>query len=231
MFEPIIDTKEINRLLAEGVKTLAPTILWTLNQEQTVQTYLNLFNPDEGFFRVWKPADLDPKNFENVKECFFNLSLVRANLFFKSTLTSFVPEGIHFVKPEKIFKVQRRSYFRLPISDRISLKIKFEDPIFPESHMSKDVLDMSAGGLSFLVSDQEEALFEPGLILKKLEFDLNEKKIKCEGEVRYFKVFPINSRTPGVKIGIKFHHMKPEDSQIIATFVFKESRKFFSRLL
>ena len=236
-FDSITDIDEIDRFLKEGVKTLSAVLFWTHHQELSVSSYLNHFHDQDRTFCIWKPKDFDPKDFQqslggsSAQECYFNLALMSSSLFFRTDFLGLKKDELNFKAPKKIFKVQRRSYFRLPLAALGEIRVRFQDPFFPESSVVKKILDLSAGGLSFLASDQEEALFYPGMELKKMTFTIQGREMTCDAEVRHFKVMPVKSDFPGVKVGVRFLNLNSSDSQLIASYVFEESRKYLSRYL
>ncbi len=218
-------------LLNEGLKTSAPLFLWTENQKQVLQTRLHHLSEEDKTFQAVKPKDTDPDDFKKVIDCYFNLTLNRANLFFKSPLVGISGDGLNFKIPEKIFKVQRRNFFRIQTKEVALMEVSFIHPHALSTKVVKNLIDLGEGGLSFLVSDEEETLFQVGMILKEVSFNLTGKKISCDGEVRQVQTFSVHSHYRGVKIGIRFQHLKAAMAQQIAAFIFGESRKYLTKFL
>jgi len=237
-FQPVEDPQEAIRLLKEGAKTMASAMVWSKDQKHVVHTHLTLFSDVDRILYAWSPKGFDPSQFMDQlaqvgsDDCFFSLSLSRANLFFKSRFLGVDGGGIKFSIPAKIYKVQRRKDMRFTIPDGHVIRVDFNDPMLPDRMVSHKILDLSASGLAFLVEDAAEAAqYQTGLILKAMTFTIKSKTISVEGEVRHSRPMGPDSKVKGVKVGVLFKNMRGADNQVIASFVFEESRKFLSRFM
>ena len=167
-FEPINDPEEAKKLLREGAKSFASAMIWTKDQKQIVKTSMSLYSEAARALRAAIPAEFDVKGFKaelsqsGSADCFFSVSLSGANIFFKSRMNSVDETGFQFDIPEQVFKVQRRGDVRLSIPGDYALKVDFQDPQFHDKVMTKKVLDISAGGLSFLITTEEQSIFHDG---------------------------------------------------------------------
>lgn len=236
-FEPVGSPEEMLRFLTEGAKTLASAMIWTENQEIVIQTHLTMMSQTDKVFYAWLPQQLDLKNFietldkKGTRDCFFSLSLKNANLFFKTRFKENDTVGLKFEIPIQVFKVQRRSNFRFKIPEGHVLKVEFPDPLFPETVLSKKVFDISAGGISFITYEKDTPIYQQGLVIEDFRFTLKTKLINTGVEIRHAKTFPANSMEQGLKVGVVFKNMSDEQVQWIASYVFEESRKYFSRFI
>lgn len=234
----ITNLQEALSTLKQGAKFFSNAMFWTKGQEAVYHSHLSLFSEVDRVFYVSVPAkDFESQSFKDALskqksyDLYFSVSLTHANIFFRARYIGYDAGGLKFELPEKIFKVQRRKDVRFTIRDGHLLKIKFKDPIFPETEVEKKAFDISAGGLSIIVSPEEEVLFQPGLTLKGLRFTIQNRSIECEGEVRHSLPLPKSNRPPGVKVGILFRSIRAGDAQHIATYIFEESRKYYSRFM
>lgn len=236
-FTPVDSDEEGLTLIREGVKSFSATVIWTKEQETVVKTYLTAHLEDAREILAWIPKKLDIRAFEKHliqigdKTLFFSISLPRANVFFKAEYIGHEQGAFRFKYPDKIFKVQRRKSFRLPIPDGYIVFVEFDDALGGPFRSKKKVIDISAGGLSFIAGIEEEAFFKEGQMLRNLTVKVRNKEIKCTGQVRHARLLPISSRIQGVKVGIQFEHIRPGDAQHIAGYVFEESRKYFSKFM
>jgi c-di-GMP-binding flagellar brake protein YcgR len=240
-FEPVTSASEALGLVREGAKTLSSATLWTKNQERVVNTHLSVYSESTDSFYCWTPKDLDPKIFmdEIAKiahkggetDIFFSVSLQRANIFFKTKFMDFDQAGLRFKLPTKVYKVQRRKELRFPIPDSISLKVEFNDPLSPGSRSSRKVGDISAGGMSFLINEDELPMFPTGLKLEDFSFTIRSRKITVAAEIRHSRKIPGINHARNAIVGVLFKDIRPGDSQHIAGYVFEESRKYFSRFI
>lgn len=235
-FQPV-EALEAKNFIWEAAKTFASTMIWTREQRHTINTHLTVFNQTDQEIFAWIPQNFDAAGFMadlakiNQKECYFSISLGRANIFFRTQFLEYDEGGLKFKAPEKVFKVQRRKDNRFPIPDGHVLKIEFQDPLFPESRMIKKVIDLSASGLAFCIENHEASFFVNYTVIKDLLMTISGTKIKCNAEIRHIKAIPSGQRISGTKVGIRFLNISNSDIQTIAAFVFEESRKFYSKYL
>ncbi len=236
-FEPIKSAAEAKKLLKEAAKTFSSTIIWTKNQKHIINTHLTLYSETDQVIYTWTPKGFDPEKLlvdlhkMDAFECYFSVSLPQANVFFKCKLKGHDKGGMKFSIPEKLFKVQRRQDVRYTIPDTHVMKINFQDPIFPESILTKKVIDLSAGGIAFHATEVEKSMLHVNLVLKDMNITIHTKELKFEGEIRH--VQPISEDDPkkGIKVGIMFQKIKPQDTQTIAQYVFEETRKYYSKFM
>ena len=99
--------------------------------------------------------------------------------------------------------------------------IELQDPSFPGQKLSKKIYDISAGGLSFIVTDNGAPLFPAGIQLKSIFFSIGSRKIIADGEVRHTRAQPAESAQPGHKVGVIFTRIGAGDQAWIAAYVFE----------
>ena len=236
-FEPIEDRDEALRLLREGARTASTAMIWTTDQEQVVNTMLNHYSAEDKSVYFWVPKELDPREFMDAlakkknPECFFSVSLLHANIFFRTRLIGVGSIGLQFALPEKIFKVQRRKDLRIPIPDGYAMKAEFDDPHYKDERIVRKVIDISAGGTAIMVSENEEPIYQPGVILRGFTFTVRGRKIVVDVEVRHLRKLTKYPKNKATKVGVQFMNIRPGDAQHIAGYVFEECRKYFTRFL
>ncbi len=212
-------------------------MIWTKNQERVINTHLSVYSDSGKYFYCWAPKEFDPGLFNDElkqsgeRDCYFSISLMRANIFFRAKYLGFDHAGLQFGLPEKVFKVQRRKDLRFPIPDGHVLKVDFSDPLTPGKPITKKCMDISASGMAFLVEEEEAPLFPVGLMLENMTFNVRGRDITVVAEIRNTRPTRADSRKKGVVVGVVFKNMRAADSQHIAAYVFEESRKYFSRFI
>lgn len=238
-FEPIDDSKEIEKFLWEAGKTLAQAYIWVPSDpELSHRSYCLSVEVDPKRMTFWVSTDFDIKPWINYwatqtrsqQFALFNLSLSRATLFFRAKFIGHDAAGLIFEIPGKVFKVQRRKDVRLPIPDGYTVRVEFQRPGSKRLDSPK-LIDVSAGGLAFAIPEGDQQLYPPGTILQKVRFILRGREFKVDCEVRHSHTLSRDSRTPGYKIGVIFKDIKAGDSQALASYVFEESRKLFARIM
>jgi hypothetical protein len=236
-FKPVDDPAEARKLLKEASRNLAPAMIWAKEQKHVVSTQMSVYQEQERVLYASIPSDVDPDGFRKQldalgsHDCFFSVSLARANIFFKAKLLGHDAGGFRFSAPDLVYKVQRRKDARLFVPFGRVIRVEMSDPTFPDQKLSKKIFDISAGGLSFVVSDSEAPLFPAGVRLKSMFFSIGSRKIIADGEVRHIRPQPPDSANPGHKVGVLFTRIGQGDQQWISAFVFEESRKLVSKIL
>lgn len=212
-------------------------MIWTRDQAHVINTNGNVYSDVDQILYFWIPKGFDPAEFmvhlgkSGTQECYFSISLLRANIFFKTEFLGFDKGGLKFRMPFKVFKVQRRKDLRFEIPDGYVLRLNYRDPLYPEKQLHRKILDLSASGMAILCEKTEQNVYLPGTPIKDILFTLRDRKIICDGEVRYAKMIPPNQRHSGLKVGIKLDRLRPGDAELIETYVMEESRKFFVRFV
>jgi hypothetical protein len=232
-FQPIEDPREASQYLVEAAKTAASTLIWTKNQEKVINSRIALVSDVDRLIYAWVPQDFDMPQFmdelaqKKETDCFFSVSLSRANIFFKTRFKNYDPAGLKFALPTTIYKVQRRKDARFQIPDSYVVPLEFEDPLAGGKNQKRKIADISASGLSFTVEEKEAPVFQEGLVLKKLKFSIRSRMVSVEAEIRNRRqITPALSR-----VGVVFKNISESDRNHIAAYVFEENRKFFSRFL
>ena len=233
-FQAVDDPVEAKTFLKDAAKAVAPLMIWTKDQTHILNTHFLVLSEEEKIFYSAIPSDFDARKFaddliqKKSADCFFSMSLPTASLFFTAKFLGTSSGGLKFQIPAKIFKVQRRANFRLPIPNGYVVKAEFKDPLFPERSFSKKAIDISVGGLSLAITEAEAEQFTLGQEIPNVEIFLKTRKFKCTAVVRYTAALPGGG---GGKLGLQFLQINPADAQHIASYVMEESRKFLMNAL
>lgn len=229
-FIPVTNVKEAVLLLKDGAGTASLT-LWTKNQDFLLETRLTTVKDDIIYTWFSSPDTIQQLEKSIAKvgspECFFNMQLKRASVFFKTIYAGSDHESLKFLFPQKIYKVQRRKDFRMPIRPGHVLYVDFDDPLAPGSRLKYKLIDLSAGGISFGVPPQEEALFEVGGKLRNLDITIKGVPVSVDGIIRHKKAIQSLFEKELFKIGVQFSRVSPRDEDRIAAYVLEEGRKYF----
>ena len=235
-FIPIENAAESLRLLKEGAVSASPTTLWTQGQEVLVKSRLSHWSDTEKALYAWIPDEAVAEKFDSFQKnngnpfCFLNISLPQASLFIKAEYLGKDKGGFRFSQPDTVYKVQRRQHQRIPILDTIAIKVEFRDPTLPDQRVSRRVVDLSRGGLSFFALADEAAGIQPGQRFEGVTFKIDGHEIKVNAEVRHKKPATNAARTQGFKIGLSFSGISMSEADRIADFVDSETRKYFTSI-
>lgn len=216
--------------------TSAPVTIWTRGQEILLKSRLSHWSDAENILYSRVPEDASSPTLDSVlgdseyRECFINISLQHSSLFCRVQYLGKDKGGLRFATPETVFKVQRRQHQRVPIHDAMGLQVEYNDPMSPGQWISRKVVDLSRGGLSFFASAEEAAGIQLGQRWKNVALSVDGRKITVNTEVRHKKAMTGAAQTAGFKIGLSFSGISVSDADHIADYVEGETRKYFSKL-
>ncbi|MBO8159369.1 flagellar brake domain-containing protein [Thermosyntropha sp.] len=123
-------------------------------------------------------------------------------------------------KPDKIVKIQRRSYVRIPVS----IPVFYRAIPDGQDYEPGQTVDISAGGTLFL----SKSKLEPG---QKLELELNlpnRPKIICQAEVKRY-IPPEVSGAGNYKIAVEFKDISENQRDQIFNFIFEKQREWIKK--
>jgi hypothetical protein len=160
-----------------------------------------------------------------------NIFLPNDLALFQSKIKVFENGLVTLSMPEMIAQVDRRKFMRLPVDDGIDCSIKF----FKQSHLQqrniqsfdRKCFDVSAGGLSFIVSKAEEKFFKSGDFILGLELKIDGIVNTMSAQVVNILDIEPNERNKliykGSKICLRFTQIDQKAQKFIQDFVFKNS--------
>lgn len=131
--------------------------------------------------------------------------------------------------PEMMAQIDRRKHFRLFIQEGISTAVQFykenHGPKIVKQMFKKECFDISAGGLSFVVSKMESAYFRVGDRVKDITLVIDQKQFNIKAEViNIFDIDPDsrnNLNYKAQKICFKYVALDKYIAKQIDDFVFK----------
>lgn len=173
-----------------------------------------------------------------------NIFLPEELVLFQSKLKHFDSSGDVILEiPEMIAQVDRRKNLRLTIPDWLSVKARFvkktksktgSNQLFKRDkgeekgqQLEKECFDISAGGLSFIVSRAESKLYSAGESIEGIQLLFKEREVHVAGTVvNILDVEPNGGNGlhyRGRKICVNFNHVEKEDRIFLENFVFRHA--------
>lgn len=234
-FQPIDRPEELVEIINEFLSGQASAMLWTKDREDSFHTMISSVSPTQGLLYVFTPADFKKEQFlrsvaDTGGECFFSVSVSKANVFFKTKyLNKEDQAGLLFQFPKQLFKAQRRKEMRFSLPLDPPTAVQFEDPLNPGSMIRKTLLDVSAGGIAFVVDENDSALFFAGLKLRATQFAVGAKTLQTGmAEVRHSMPLPIDAKLQGFKVGAQFIEIPEAEAEWIRAYAFEQNKKAFT---
>ncbi|MBL7714905.1 MAG: PilZ domain-containing protein [Bdellovibrionales bacterium] len=237
-FEAVKSAEEIQSFWDEALRTQASVLVWTRDQDEVVRSHLTVIRENKKQLFVHRPAQMNVADFTaklaatGTPLCYFSISLARANVFFRAPFVNADAAELKFEYPEAVFKVQRRQDMRLKVNELLKLNVEFQDPTNASNWIKRRIVDLSAGGLSFVAPTEEANRLPVGLKLEEMRFMIEGQSITCHGQVK--SVRPSRDKPKKGEefmVGVNFTGLPAAKNQVIARFVFNETRKIFSSLL
>lgn len=151
-------------------------------------------------------------------------------VLFQTEVKHIEPAGDIRIKiPEMIAQVDRRKDLRLFVENGINIELQF----FKQNHgqkiatqqFKKGCFDISAGGLSFVISKTEKKFFKDGDIIKSIKLNLDNKDIELDSQIINILEVEPNAQNDlhyrGWKVCVKYLNLKKEIKKVIEEFVFR----------
>ena len=127
--------------------------------------------------------------------------------------------------PAFVAQIERRKWLRLTADVSHRLKVQFCKTVMtpkPVNHfLSKLLLDLGAGGLSFVVSKAESKFFIAGEMVKNMELLIGDVKYTLQGEI--LRVSEMGEHKKW-KVSVRFDTIGKKEQESIAKFVFEHIR-------
>lgn len=148
-------------------------------------------------------------------------------VLFQSDIKVYEASGDLVIKlPKMIAQIDRRKDMRLFLNDHCHAQTKFMKLNGHSNQLfDKSCFDISAGGLSFIVSKPESKFFSQGDLIKPMRIMVENKEVMALARVvNIFDVEPdahngLHYR--GKKICVNFEQIDPMAKKLLADFVFR----------
>lgn len=155
-----------------------------------------------------------------------NFFLPSSSLLFQSSLKHVAPSGqVTVAFPSFVAQVERRKWLRLRCADRSDLRLQFSKPIpspVPSKQFfAKPLQDLSAGGLSFLITRAEAKFFIAGEKIKNLEVIVKQEKLILVGQILRVQEPAATSPQKLLKVTVAFDSVQKKEQDFLSRFVFE----------
>lgn len=159
-----------------------------------------------------------------------NFFLPASSLLFQSPLKQADARGqVTLAFPSFLAQVERRKWLRMRCTGQSGVRTQFSKTIHApapsKQFYGKPLYDLSAGGLTFLVSRQESKFFIPGEKIRNLEVLVRNEKIVVTGDVLRVQELPASEPSGSggklLKVTIAFEAVQKRDQEFLARYVFE----------
>lgn len=183
---------------------------------------------------------LDAFKSQGTPEIMASFSIDTTNFFLKTRYVGMPhPNVFQLELPQQIYKMQRRSYVRIPFTRTTAPKLTILDPrrsmdakdtLTPKDYLHFRILDVSIGGLAIAAPVESKDIFNVGAKFHDMRFKIKGAELMADGAVIHvFETFS-DQKKPMIQIGIQFIHLQQRYEKLIAQFALDESRRLFSSL-
>lgn len=234
LFQPISESKQINKAFDQASKKKVIFTLWLKNQKVKFETTIS------EYVAVWKklsfqfPVTMHEQKFreavqsQHSNEIFGSAIIDQQPVFFQTFINGQIHDRTLDVDiPTKLFKLQRRNTLRVPVRKGIKISVNLTVKGKPNSDYT--VVDVSVGGIGIEIAEEAIELFPTGTKVSSIEFKIKDSVINTSGEVRHVKTEA--SATKGKKrtrAGISFTKLSEAQEKILVQHVLDESRRVFT---
>ncbi len=228
---PIKSSDQIFEMINNARNKNSTLLVWRLGGDNkiTTQVHIKLIRKSRREMELLPGIEINKlkkiiAGRENV-----NFYLPDEAILFQSNIKGFDDKmNLRVSLPEMVAQVDRRKQLRLFMDDTTSFNIQFKKSY--QQHrthtqaFSKNCYDLSAGGLSFIVSKMEQKFFKPNddFLVK-----MNVENREIEVNVKIINIIPIEPNSnnklvySGAKICTQFQNLSPDVKNLLQIFVLK----------
>jgi c-di-GMP-binding flagellar brake protein YcgR len=159
-----------------------------------------------------------------------NFFLPKSSLLFQCSVKQMDNDGkLHLQFPKFIAQVERRNNLRMEAIDHPKLRVQFcKTVIAPKSvkqFYGKGLFDLSAGGVTFLITKAESRHFLEGEKLKNVELIIIDQKIVLSASIlrvqELNEIETLKHPYKTWKVTLRFDSIQKKDQDLLTKFVFE----------
>lgn len=228
-FKKIHDAKLIGHQLLAAKEKQETVFIWRIVGDKKIlaPVRLDLIKRSQGEI-VISHIDGQEELFHHVLGSCDNINffLPQSSLLFQCKFKQSESDGnVTLGYPSFIAQVERRKWLRVSGEVNQRLRIQFckvvNTPKPVNQFLSKGLLDLGAGGLSFSVSKAEAKFFIAGETVKNIEILIGDTKYTVTGEI--LRVSEVAAQKIW-KVSVRFAAIGKKEQEDIAKFVFENIR-------
>jgi hypothetical protein len=228
-FKKIHDAKQIGHQLLAAKERQETVFIWRIVGDKKILAPVRLEVIKRSQLElVIRPKDGNEESFHQVLgSCDqVNFYLPQSSLLFQSKFKQPHADGsVTLSYPAFVAQVERRKWLRINAEPSHNLKIQFCKTVLTpkpvNQFMVKPLLDLGAGGVSFIVTRAESKFFIAGEFVKNMEILIGNVKYTVYGEI--LRVSEIGAKKAW-KVSVRFAAADKKEQEAIAKFVFEQLR-------
>jgi c-di-GMP-binding flagellar brake protein YcgR len=222
-----VDPSELAEVFAKAISDEMEIKIWEQGKsEKEVETFVGKdFTPETRVLEVAMAGGLLSKLSSSKltdKEVFIKVGSDKFQ-FFSTTILEYDKDSKKYFLPitRSVFKTQQRSNYRLQKGPHIRIQFRIDDDTLQEG------LDISAGGTSFIVSEEEGPRYVKDHIFKDCKLGLNNDKFNIPS-AKVAGTWPVkdsNDQPTGeLKVGIAFGDITDDTEEALFKSINGEAR-------
>lgn len=211
-----------------------PIVGWRIvaGKKVTVDLYIRVIRKFRNEFIIRPSKDSGQKILSDLVAGSENINLFLPTdlVLCQSLVKKIDPNGDITVSiPEMIAQIDRRKHLRLFRESGVNIGVDFKKDLGTHTervqYFNKDCFDISAGGLSFILSRTESKYFQKDNMIDSMILNLDGKKTKIDGKVvNIFDIEPDDQNGliyKSKKVCIQFSDPTVKQQKVINDYVFK----------
>ncbi len=209
-----------------------PATLWTKGQQLLCKTWLKSADQQgESIVYLAFPADPELQKFydecesKGIDRIFLRLNLPSDAYFLLIEPRRATRDRLMFRVMDRIYRLQRRRTFRLPLPENWLVRGKWKGKEFK-------ILDLSTGGMRAMgLSEDAADGLTPGQRLEGFEFKLKGRVYTVDVEVRHQMQVSSSRYRKSTKLGLMFTRISEDDRALMSAQLLEEYRKYYGRAM
>lgn len=228
-FKKIHDAKQIGHQLLAAKERQETVFIWRIVGDKKILAPVRLELIKRSQLElVIRPKDGEEELFHQVLgSCEqINFFMPQSCLLFQCKFKQPESDGsVTLAYPSFVAQVERRKWLRLTANVNHRLKTQFCKTVMTpkpvNQFLSKTLLDLGAGGMSFVVSKAESKFFIAGEMVKNMELLVGDIKYTVQGEILRVSEF---GEQKAWKVSVRFDAIGKKEQEALAKFVFEHIR-------
>jgi len=232
-FAPIERPVAIRAFMEDAELTEAHVVIWLHNRLDIMRTKIGPnWDVKSHFFAVIPERFEIEKFVESIRkqpasdvQVFIYLK-DKAIIGFQTDFVSVEDGKMKLVFPKKAYRVQRRKHQRYRLRQGYLVEARYHNPNYLQAEQARQVYDISAGGLSFIIDHKEVPDYKVGMIMRHVQVAIRNKPILVDAEVKNIVLIEPHHENPKYKVGLLFRRILPEDVEFLESYIIENTVQF-----
>ncbi len=223
-FQEISNVNDCESIFKESVLEKNHVNLWYKGEDSIFHSAIHFFK-NKYYLECEPKSDFNLLVSKKEQELCCKMDLQRGLVFFsiEKPVLDYEKQRLKLAIPNKIWRVQRRDFFRLDISAEMNISGQFS---YHEKRVLCQLINISGSGAAFLVEGQfyDFSLEEE---LSNISIFIEGREVMTDARIKWIQESVESERE--LRVGVQFTTINEKDQDTIDRFVLKHSLDYFKK--